>query len=157
MQSKLALTKSTIILLVVLLFSFSQSEDICASNAKDCENICSEYNLVMITSLNTIIDIKNVNEIFVDEIINIQNYMNTSISILEFNLNCDYQNLTVDDGNEELDIEVSGSSGIITTTLKETLLSNESIYIHMTYMLITEIPRAEGNPPYYYFLYDRLF
>ena len=157
MQSKNALAKCTLFLSIILIFSFSQSEDICASNTNDCKIICSEYNSIIITSINTIIDIKNINEIFVDEIFSIQNSENTSVSELEINLYCDYQNLTIDDGDEELDFETSESTGIITTILKETLTTNESTYLHFSYMLITEIPRAEGEPAFYYFQFEKFY
>ena len=107
--------------------------------------------------MNTIIDIKDTNEIVVDEILTIENHMNSSISELDFNLNCDFQNLTIDNGNEELLFSVSEITNNITLSLSENLAVNESAYIHMTYKLVTEIPRAEGDPAYYYFIYEKYY
>lgn len=102
------------------------------------------------------IDIQSSDKVFVTEVCNIENQLNSSISTMNLWMNHSCSNITVQDGSGELDYDVliqTTSFCQLTFDFNQALNTNESTVFYISYNLDL-MPLYEDVSEYYYFEYS---
>jgi len=156
LKKRSTLTKKTILILIILLFSFNKIE-CCAKN--ECYNLkpfSLEYYSVVIETHLVRIDIYDVGDIKIEETITFVNHQNTTLTSFDLYINQSFRDLQVRYLQQQIIPSYSNITKIAFIPLNPGVPINQTKDLFIEYFIDFELPQSsEKKTIFYHFQYKK--